>query len=281
MSKKSDAEMKARFEEMSLPELAQNISGLEGFAWRLEHDAADGRIEHSIDDDTAALRNMARTIAVVFARKANLDVSDMEAMRKRIRQELAKFDALLAARWKQIFRVGAVFSITGQYGYLTDDCDDFFEVLGVYDSTMVGPNQHVLTRIRGTGSFALFDERQVVDLRIEKKRPKYKRNKGFLRAGRYAEFPPVRYSGKDIRDTGAVFRYSGGSGDPRNGVWETFHSYLLAPGTSYHVVIARCQSRGQVAEFSAADLSRIEITNLPRRFIKKDGNCTSVPELKI
>lgn len=272
-----------KLQAMELPEIANIIYGFEEVAWRLDHDSADGRIEHDISNDLLKIRKRVRLVAEIFADKSDLDTEDLEAMRKRIQEELTHYKEFLSARWQQLFRVGAVFRITGG-GRYRGDIENLLEVVGTYDSRAISPDQQILVRKRESGVFMCFDDRDSAELLPVDAKSMYLEDLGFLRSSNDGQFPQTRKHGADIRETGMVFQYQGENDDLRTGIWETFHVFgAVGTGGEEEIVIARNHHNPRVAEFTAGDLSCIEILKrVERKFITKDGEfCTYVPVLDI
>lgn len=269
-----------QLEAMEPPEIADAINSFEGTAWWLMHDAADGRIEGDVDSDIRLIRKRVRVAAEIFADKTSLDVEDYKKMQARIKEELAKYEQFLAERWQKLFRVGAVFRITGGGRYLKN-LKVLFEVIGAYNAVSVGGCPVIFAREQGTGIFTHFDERDVAELLPVDERPTYSKDTVFLRSPGAGRFPRVWESGNNIREAGSVFQYQGEDKDPRNGVWETFYLFNIADKGDEEVIIARNQDRPQVAEFTASDLPKVSISDRPKRFVVRGENYTEVPGLKL
>lgn len=256
------------------PEIADIINGVGGMAWHLGHDAADGRIEDNIDEDLKSLHELVQIAAEVFANKVGVDIKDANAMRSRIKEELAKFEQLLAELWEKISQVGAVFC-------LTDEPEDLFETVAAYQTRYVSGKEAILVRIHGSGLFSVFHERDSQRLTLVDAESLYTDDSHFLRSTAHGLFPRTLKCGHDIRESGAVFAYQGDKDDPRNGTYEAFHIFYIPGSGREEVVIARDQNRPMVAEFTAADLPKIRISDAPRKWIVRGENYTYTPELDI
>lgn len=267
----------AKLQELSLPELAAVIESLEGLAWDINHDAADARIEAGqlVNTSLAELKESVGLVARVFAAKAGINLDDILAMRERITIELGNYDALMKERWQQVAKVGAVFK-------LEDALEGFtLEVVAVYTSVCVGSASVVFCRVRGTGEFTYFQEGEACRMTLLKEVPLYSNGLAFVRAVTFGKFPDIIYVGQDIRESGAVFRYYAGGNDPRNGVWETFYVFYRHGEQEEHIVVARNQNEGRVAEFTAEDLPRIKVPAGHRRFVTVEGYSRTIPVLDI
>jgi hypothetical protein len=263
-----------------LPEIAREIRGLSGLAWMLEHDAGDGRIGNDIDDSLQSIAKEANLVAEVFAEKAEIDLEDREMLTERLREEAAKYEKMMDERWQQIFKLGAVLRIVGGYGF-QEDPDSLFEVIGLYCSDWFAGNQLVLVREQGAGAISEFCQRDVENLLPVDAEPIYLNDPSFLRSQGEGEFPGGRRKRDDIRRACEVFHYQGKASDPRNGVWETYNIYFIPGRKGEEVVIARCHDRPQIAEFTASDLSRIEISTSGPKFIEYRPRGPSIPPLDV
>ncbi|MCJ7792495.1 MAG: hypothetical protein MUP45_00745 [Candidatus Marinimicrobia bacterium] len=269
-----------KFRTRELPEIAREIRGLSGVAFMLEHDAADGRIGGDIDSSLQSITKHVSLLSEAFADKAGIDLEDRDAVSRRLREENAKYEKMMTERWQQIFQVGAVLRLVGGHG-LVEDIDSLFEVIGLYCSNWFLEDQLVLVRKRGTGAIDEFRESDVDNLLPVEAEPIYLDDPSFLRRQGGGEFPRDQRRGEDIRGRCEVFYYQGEEDDPRNGLWETHDVYFIPGKEGEEVVIARCHDRPQIAEFTAGDLTRINLSFALPKFIKYGPTGSSIPPLEI
>ena len=156
-------------------ELASIINELGGFMWKLNHDAADGRIEHDVDSD---IKTMGKTIETITAEiSTRTGITDREELGKYIRAQVAKKEKLWDDTWAEIYKEGAVFRILpGSPRYSEKQTP--WETVRTYlpQRGESGPKQYIIAGMHGKEGLLWFDDRHVPKLEIMDIESRY--NKG-------------------------------------------------------------------------------------------------------
>ena len=193
-------------------DLVNIVNELEGFAWQLDHDAGDGRIDPKTN--TSNLRKQAREATKLL--KAKTGIKNREGLSEYIREKLQEQNARWDNEWAVICMEGSVFKL--------QDTNRFFETLRVYNSIHSYPGrlkQTLLARLRNSKDFTVFSDRDISRLEKVHVSPMYSGRSGIIKAdeepekrstklqvGRYPTGIERWYSEK-FEDMGTVFYHAG------------------------------------------------------------------------
>ena len=256
---------------MSLPEIADEVYGLGGMIYMINHDAADGRLEGDVDKDLSSIRQAIQVAKLEFAKKAGLDPLDQRLMKKRMEEEHGKYTALMVARWQQIFTLGTVFKMTAK-GY-EKYANERYETIGAYnrqEDAILIDDQTILAVLLGTNEIHTFRDNDVSRLRLipveaesqHLNDPRILRSRG---GGKFSAF----INEKPAWELQAVFEFS--RHDPRKGTWETFDTFGI-PGRRGEGVIVACSRYGNtIAEFTADDQVFMKMLDAKQINVVKGG----------
>lgn len=149
----------AEVKNMSDMDLVNIVNETEGFAWRLNHDAGDGRIPNEGVDDSIQQLHQTRDLAIVeIKERTGLDTH--EELRDYTQGKLNEQDGIWDTQWAEIYNEGAVFKIS------KGNSPRVFETIRTYlpQSGTFGPNEYIFARVRGSLEFTQLDDRGITRL---------------------------------------------------------------------------------------------------------------------
>ena len=263
-------------------ELASSINSLDGIAWRIEHDAGDGRIKDGseVNKSLAEIRQKVGMLAEELRRRTGFKTD--ERLRVYIQEKVKEQNQLWDKQWEEIYTAGAVFKFREGEG--EEGPKDVYETVRAYlpHHGTIGPNQIVLARIRDTGKFLTFDDRRVPQLEKLDLKPQYHSKKtGAPRLVKYNQEPekrarievPKERSFRAFYETGAVFTHAG-----FNGTFEVYGCFNLPQreqDEKNEVVLARGYYADNLVEFTPRDLGMMVNVNMKPRYHKERSHCSS------
>jgi len=262
--------------ELSDMDLVNGINQTEGLAWRMNHDAADGRIsEEGVDESISELHTTRDKLVAELKKRTGLESHG--DLRKYMGMKLKEQDNMWDRQWEEIYQPGAVFSIF--YRGKPVENSEVFETIRTYLPLRgtSGPKQHILTRVHGneygTGQFRIFDDRDVVKMQKLNILPKYNKPsiRGVVRIDEELEKRIELDSGNrnwtDFCDAGSVFSHVG-----FNNIFETYGLFNL-PNVEQkednEVIIARPHPHDhKFYEFIKKDLGAMTIIPMKPKYHK-------------
>ncbi len=270
-------------------DLVNIINEIEGLAWILNHDSADGKIpDKGVDDFISRLIKQKNEAVAELMSRTGFQTYD--GMRAYIRGKLKEQDQLWDRQWGELYQEGAVFKISGG-GRYRSDITDVFETVRAYlpTSETVGPNQIILARLHGSSRYSIFDDRDIPELtKLEDVQPQCrgKAKRGIIKATEeMANREVARHQNNDgkswyqFSDTGAVFTHAGFSD-----IFESFRNFNLPDRkrrTCNEVILARSYSQPVFVEFTPRDLGAMELVAMTPRYTRREGNTIYSPELTL
>jgi len=269
-------------QERSEMDLVNIINETEDLAWRLNHDAADGRIpEAGVDDSISQL--MKQRDEAVTELKLRKGIQTHDGIRDYIRGKLKEQDQMWNKQWGELYKDGAVFKSSGN--------DRVFETVRLYlpTSGTFGPNQIILARSHDSNNYFQFDDRKIPHLiKLDDVQPQYKgeTRSGIIRATEEMAKREVARPKKSnerlwykFYDTGAVFTHAG-----FNDTYESFAHFNLPNKerkTSNEVILARSYSRPLFVEFTPKDLGAMVLIEMTSRYARREGRIFYPPKLTL
>lgn len=143
-------------EQYSNMDLANLIYETEGFAWRLNHDAGDGRIpEKGVDESVRNLHSTRDQAANIL--KQRTGITEHQELSEYVMGQVKEQDRIWEEKWKDLSEEGTVFRYK--------DGDTLFETIRSYLPAYgwSGPKSFILYRIQGTDKIGDVDNRRVTD----------------------------------------------------------------------------------------------------------------------
>jgi hypothetical protein len=269
-------------QERSEMDLVNIINGAEDLAWRLNHDAADGRIpEAGVDDSISQL--MKQRDEAVTELKLRTGIQTHEEIIDYIRGKLEEQNQMWNKQWGELYQEGAVFKSSGN--------DRVFETVRLYlpTSGTFGPNQIILARSHDSSNYFRFDNRNIPHLiKLDDVQPQYKgeTRSGIIRATEEMAKREVMIHQKSNRgfwyqfhDIGAVFTHAG-----FNDTYESFAHFNLPNKErkiSNEVILARSYSQPLFVEFTLNDLGAMELIEVTPRYARREGVRFYPPKLTL
>lgn len=263
-------------------ELANMINGLEGFIWRLNHDAADGRIEHDVDSDTSEMRKNVELIAAEIQTRTGIE--DQQKLIEYIRGQIKEQERLWDETWASIYKEGAVFQIPpGRRRYSEKQTP--LETIRTYlpAKGCMGPKQYIVARMHGREGLMRFDDRDVVALETVDIEPQYSKGdywtRGLIKADEAMEQREKYTSEKDDINWQKWTRFRGDTDEFTHAGFETtlqvYGTYNFADKDRCEengVVLAITKLRKMYIEFTPKDLPGIVITKTAYKDLHADCN---------
>lgn len=273
------AKQALQVESLSEMDLVNIVNQTEGLAWRINHDAADGRISNEGVDDSITELRQARDKAVDEIKKRTGYLTH-EQLRDYIRGKLKEQDEMWDKQWEELSKEGSVFKISGGGRY--KESPIVFETVRTYlplRGTM-GPNQYLMARVQGefgTGQFRIFDDRDITELQKIDVKPMYNSpsKRGIVRCDEDTEKRielPFERNWWNFCQSGSVFAHTG--------FGEVFETYgrLNLPGVEQaeenEVILARPFNHNPVFyEFVRKDLgAMVSVPVEPRYHKNRDSH---------
>ncbi|MFH0869395.1 MAG: hypothetical protein V1839_04165 [archaeon] len=237
--------------------LVNTINQLEGFAWRLNHDAADGRIEDNVDGSIKSLMKQVQQAASEL--KARTGIKDDEKLGEYIRLKLKEQDIRWDAEWAALHTEGAVFQSKKKLPVA--GAHYIWETVRAYGSPDNLKDQHILARAQNleTRGFVVFDSFAITHIEKVDTPPIYRGSlSGIITVDEEKEKRSVKYegmpswAGEYFRDNGAVFYHAG-----FKQVFETLGSvYCAIPSGKdmLDVILAKSYQKNVIVEFTQNDV---------------------------
>jgi hypothetical protein len=269
------AEQQLEIEKLSDMDLVNVVNQTEGLAWRINHDAADGRTSEAGVDNTIDELRQTRD-KVVEEIKKRTGHSTHEQLRDYIRGKLQEQNEMWDRQWAELSKEGSVFKISGGGRYAESPA--VFETVRAYlpESGTVGPNQYIMARVQGkfpTGQFRVFDDRDITELQKLDVAPMYSDpgERGIVKFDERSENRiklKLKRNWRDFRVAGTVFSHVG-----FNRVFETYGEFNLPDRERYEkneVIIARpFDEETRFYEFTRQDLGAMTMIPIKPIFHKK------------
>jgi len=260
---------------MSDMDLVNIVNETERFTWRLNHDAADGRIPNEGVDESITQLHQTRYQAVEEI-KRRTGYTEFSQLKFYIGEKLKEQDKMWDEQWAELQHEGSVFKISGGGRY--KESPIVFETVRAYlplRGTM-GPNQYLMARVQGefgTGQFRIFDDRDITELQKVDVQSMYKgpTKRGIVRCDEESDKRielPFERNWWDFCQSGSVFSHVG-----FEGVFETYGKFNL-PGVEQseenEVVLARPYNHNPVFyEFAKKDLGAMTLVPVEPKYHKK------------
>jgi hypothetical protein len=140
-------------------DLANIVNETEGFAWRLNHDAADERISRKGVDKSIRELMTTRNKAIKEIKKRT-GLRTHEELKAHVQSKLKEQEDMWDNQWAEIYNEGTVFAPKKDDGKTYETIRTYLPIGGCF-----GPNQYVFFRVRGTTRFGHLDDRQIPQLK--------------------------------------------------------------------------------------------------------------------
>ncbi len=250
-------------------ELAMLINGYEGLAWRINHDAADGRIkEEGVDDSLTELRGEVETI--VNEIKERTGIAEHAELKKYVQEKVKEQETLWDNQWAELYNEGSVFKGTEEHSPVFETIRTYFPRSGC-----MGPGQHIFARVRDSTQFVELDNRSIVSLKkLNGKKSIYTNlspeERGLIKAHEY----PGKRTGDRAEERsewnafdpwGHVTFYHSGFEDTFE-VMDKFNAPNVNPCKDNEILLARSHSKPIFAEFTPRELDLMTISSEPAKY---------------
>jgi len=275
MAEEKVKEAKKPITEFSDLDLVNMVNELEGVSWRINHDAADGRIPDGEGVDKSLTELEQKKEEIVEEIKKRTGLQTFEQLKVYIQEKLREQRGLWDKQWAELYQERAAFRISGggKYACSKEALVTVRTYLPPHGTS--GPNQIILARIHGTGKFRTFDDRDITELQKLDAKPSglSREARSIVKARQQLEKRlRLKSNGRnwaDFYQSGSVFSHVG-----FNDTFETYAHFNLPNierKESNEVILARAYSAQALVEFTQRDLGGMVSLPMEPRYHKQRG----------